>query len=92
MTSREIAQEARLLVPTCRPQSSEAGQALLQKVAWLRRLFAAIRQEREGLSPSDPQPYCTNTSVSVSVVQQRYRLQSPQTHRLTSLATLLALE
>lgn len=78
MTSREIAQEARLLVPTCRPQSSEVGQALLQKVAWLRRLFAAIRQERGPLSfptpsPTAPTPLFQSVLSSNGTVYSRLR-------------------
>lgn len=92
MTSREIAQEAHLLVPTCRAQSSRSGPAAERHLApspasnyWAGR--------RVGLSSSPPRPPpAPAPPLSVSVVEPRSRLQSPQTHRFTSLAELSALE
>lgn len=89
----EIAQEAHLLVPTCRPHSSQSGPAA--RVTWLHHLLPTNGQEGEQASilPHHPHPSCTSTSIVSQCCPATVPFtQSLQTHHFTSLAELLALE
>lgn len=82
MTSRKITEEARLLVPTCRPPT--VGQALMAEGHSAPSLASNQRTgEKASILPHHPIPPIPAPPFSVSVVQQRYCLHSHFRHTIS---------